>query len=45
MNDRIDMVQIQRDELKMVLGELYDKLSHGVFNGIFPEKCPNKETK
>lgn len=45
MNDRIDMVQIQRDELKMVLGELYDKLSHGVFNGIFPEKCPRRPEK
>ena len=42
MNDRIDMVQIQRDELKMVLGELYDKLSNGVFNGIFPEKCQRR---
>ena len=43
MNERIDMVQIQRDELKMVLGELYDKLSHGVFNGILPEKNPRGE--
>lgn len=40
MSDRMDMVQIQRDELKMVLGELYDELSHGVLNGIFPEECP-----
>ena len=38
MNDRMDMVQIQRDELKLVLGELYDKLSHGVYNHIFPKK-------
>jgi hypothetical protein len=44
MNERIDMVQIQRDELKMVLGELYDKLRHGVFNGMFPER-PEKDPK
>lgn len=30
MNEIIDMVQIQRDELKMVLGDLYDKLENGV---------------
>lgn len=48
MNDKYDMVQIQRDELKMVLGDLYDELRHGVFNGIFPEKCsrsPEKDPK
>ena len=35
MNDKSDMVQIQRDELKMVLCELYEKLRNRVFNGIF----------
>jgi hypothetical protein len=39
MNDKTDMVQIQRDELRMALGELYDRLRHGVLNGMFPEKC------
>ena len=37
ISNMMGMVQIQRDELKMVLGELYDKLSNGVFNGIFPK--------
>lgn len=45
MNERIDMVQIQRDELKMVLGDLYDKLENGVLNGIFPEKCQRSQEK
>ena len=45
MNDKSGMVQIQRDELKMVLGEIYDKLSNGVLNGIFPEKCPRRPEK
>ena len=39
MNEKFDMVQIQRDELRMALGELYEHLRHGVLNGMFREKC------
>jgi hypothetical protein len=39
MGDMIDMVQIQRDELKMALRELYDSLRFGVLNGMLADKC------
>lgn len=39
----IERVMLQRDKLQEVLAELYDKLRHGVFNGILPEKNPRGE--
>ena len=34
----ISKVAIQRDDIKMVLSDLYDKLRHGVYNHMLPEK-------
>ena len=39
----IERVMLQRDKLQEVLAELHDKLRHGVFNGILPEKNPRGE--
>ena len=43
--DRLFDISMQRDELKMVLSELCDKLRHGVYNHIFPEKSDRASSK
>lgn len=32
-------VSLQREEMRNALSNLYERLRHGVFNGIFPDKC------